>query len=237
MMVEVLMALIHRRGFMVGGAAVTSSLLLPDEAEAAWFWAVARFLGGAAASWAVSKLLDAAWDEIKRKTTTVAIEPDRGMYRVAAAPESLLTVRSDSTAVQSALSESAANEIGSRDNYKPGMHVIPNAFFRALNERTVKLSDAFAYWGAPTTEALKREMPNGGELAGQWWINHSTGVARYVITRSFGEHAHFLPFKNAAAAVAEAVVHGAEPTRPRTRKLVYDPENYEPDASDLPGAA
>jgi hypothetical protein len=227
-----------RRQFVVGVGAGMTSLAFTRESEgAAWFWAVARFVGAAVASWAISKALDTAWDSAR--TSSFAIEPVRSnIYRPDRAPETLVVI--EPKAVSGEASEYAKKRIAAHDpeptQFSDGRHVIPNAFFTSFRQHDVTLADAFAHWGAPTTEAMKRELRNGGEVIGQWWINHKTGRAVYVVTRSYGVgKAHFLPFRNEAAGVAERVVHGDEPSRPRMRSLIYDPDNYEFQEDDPPG--
>ncbi len=232
----------RRRQFVVGVGAGLTSLAFVRESEASpVLWAVARFLGVTVASWAVSKLLDSAWDAATTKTASFPIQRvETNVYRPDVAPETLVTI--ESKAVSGEASDYAKNRIARRNpdpnQFADGRHVIPNAFFTGLRQHGVTLADAFEYWGSPTTEAMKRELRNGGEVSGQWWINHATGRAVYVVTRSYGAgRAHFLAFRNEAAGMAEQVIHGDEPTRPRLSSLINDPENYEfRDNEDPPGA-
>lgn len=221
-----------RRRFIQGGAAIIVSTALPSKAEASYAeiaYAVAKFVGLQVAAWAIKKTLDAAWDYATRKISAFAIESTGTTLRPLNASGTIVDI--ELKAIRSALTEEAKRQLSrikvESHQFANGRHVIPNAFFSALRQNDVALSDIFTFWGAPTTEALKRELPNGGELAGQWWINHDKGKVRYVMIRSYGNgQAQFLAYRNETAGIAEKVVHGAEPTRDRMKTLVHEPWNF-----------
>ena len=199
-------------------AALGVALLGEDEAEAnPLFWAVARWVGLGIASWALSKALDKGYDYLTR----FSVEKDReDALRVTRSPDTVVTLTN----------RVEAGRVG-----EPAQ-TIDNCLFSAFRRHQIALADAFAYWGRPTSVWTVRQLPDGFLIA-QWWTPYE-GDRRYVVTRTYdsGNAFHYLAFRerNGASRVAEEVVNGGEPSRPRMRILFHEPKNFEHDPREDP---
>ena len=210
----------RRQANKVALAAFSVAVLGEEEeaAAAAWFWAAARFVGSAVASWLISEALNTARDNLTRR---FAIEKDRQkQWRVSDSSDTVVILGNN---VQAGRAGDTA-------------HTIDNCLFSAFTRHNVELARAFKYWGRPTSVWTVRALSDGLLIA-QWWTPYK-GDRRYVVTRTYnaGKSHHFIAFRDRsdAARVAKQVVEGANPTRDRMKDLFYDPRNFAHDPNNDP---
>lgn len=221
-----------RRRILLVGAAATTGLMLPIEAGAnPIVWRAAKWLGGVVVSWAAEKLLDAFWDRFtdaywgNRRADDV-LKYVRSTPDPAPNPAAVrdgMQIRFHQKVIETRL-------VDSDGRYFKSAVALP----LALRTANLDPSHMVTNWGAATSEAVGRDLDDGGILRGQWWGTSSEPKRRYVITRTFydqridAQNAALCVIKNNAAFEHEQFVLGnrRDPAGNLVKQMIEDPEAY-----------
>lgn len=224
---------VSRRRILLAGAAASSTLILPGQSAASpWAARALWWLGGVAVSWLTGKILDRFWDRFAD-----------GYWANRKLSDVLPNVKDHPDSSPTAIAQRDGTDLRFRDRVIETRVTGSERFFQSALALPVGLR-AFDLapehmalnWGAATSPALGRDLPDGGVLRGQWWGTTSDPNRRYVVTRTFQdsrsgyESAGFVAIKGRTGFAHEDFVLGrtAEAPGSLVRQLIEAPEAYVP---------